>query len=64
MKDGERAAFGQAGAKMQKPVGCKCKDSNVRKVELNLTMWSVVKMVERWARSSEPPQSMRITKSP
>lgn len=64
MKDGERAAFGQTGAKMQKLVGCKCKDSNVRKVVLNLTTWSVVKTVERRAQSSEPPQSMCITKSP
>ena len=63
MKDWEEVAFGQAGAKMQKPVGCKCKDSNAHKAVLNLTMWSVVKMVEMWAQSSEPPQSMCITQS-
>lgn len=63
MKDWEEAAFGQAGAKMQKLVGYKCKDSNTHKVVLSLTMWSVIKMVETWAQSSEPPQNMRITKS-
>jgi len=60
MKDQEEAASGQAGDKM---VGCKCKVSNSHKVMLNLTLWSVFKMVETWAQSSEPPQSMCITKS-